>query len=153
MGSSVEELLREAQHAFQNISPGSTDEKKYTALAKRLALRIIRKSPDSSEGTQARMILYRLGDDDGLALQRAPSAATLPSEIGADSSGEEDSWQNIWRVFSALSYTKKKIVALVLFFALLIIGFTPFLLIFFVVYFFQPALIRKHIYGLLVSLS
>jgi len=145
----VEELLREAQHAFLNISPGSADEKKYTAMAKRLALRIIRKSPDSSEGTQARMILYRLGSDEDLVPQTTATAATVLSSNTAD----EHSWENIWQMFSALSYTKKKVVALVLFFVLLIIGFTPFLLVFFIFYLFQPALIRKHLHGLLAGLG
>jgi len=145
----VEELLREAQHAFLNISPGSADEKKYTAMAKRLALRIIRKSPDSSDGTQARMILYRLGSDEDLVPQTTATAATVLSSNTAD----EHSWENIWQMFSALSYTKKKVVALVLFFVLLIIGFTPFLLVFFIFYLFQPALIRKHLHGLLAGLG
>lgn len=149
MTGNVEELLREAQHAFLNISPGSADEKKYTAMAKRLALRIIRKSPDSSEGTQARMILYRLGSDEDLVPQTTATAATVLSSNTAD----EHSWENIWQMFSALSYTKKKVVALVLFFVLLIIGFTPFLLVFFIFYLFQPALIRKHLHGLLAGLG
>ena len=149
MTGNVEELLREAQHAFLNISPGSADEKKYTAMAKRLALRIIRKSPDSSDGTQARMILYRLGSDEDLVPQTTATAATVLSSNTAD----EHSWENIWQMFSALSYTKKKVVALVLFFVLLIIGFTPFLLVFFIFYLFQPALIRKHLHGLLAGLG
>jgi hypothetical protein len=153
MSGNVEEMLREAQHAFQNISPGSADEKKYAAMAKRLALRIIRKSPDSSEGTQARMILYSLGSDEGLALQTADTATTVASKDVADNAGDEHSWENIWRLFSALSYTKKKVVSLLLFFMLLIIGFTPFLLVFFIFYLFQPGLIRKHIHGLLTALD
>jgi hypothetical protein len=153
VAGNVEELLREAQHAFQNISPGSADEQKYTATAKRLALRIIRKSPDSSEGTQARMILYNLGSDEGLVLQRADTGTTVASKNTADKAGDEHSWANIWQMFSALSSPKKKVVALLLFFALLIIGFTPFLLLFFIFYLFQPAMIRKHIHGLLAGLG
>jgi hypothetical protein len=37
--------------------------------------------------------------------------------------------------------------------ALLFIGFTPFLLLFFAFYFVQPALIRNHIRKLLVALG
>lgn len=99
--SSIEEMLREAQHAFFNISPGSADEKKYAARARRLATRIIRRSPDSVEGTQARMILYRLGSTGSMTvhtnLQHEPhpekprdsshtAAAHTGITLGADAS-------------------------------------------------------------------
>ncbi len=60
--ASAEELLRDAQHAFQNITPGSADEKKYTARAKKLAHRIVRKYPASIEAEQARAVLRSLGE-------------------------------------------------------------------------------------------
>ncbi len=182
--SSTEEMLREAQHAFQNISPGSADEKKYSARAKRLALRIIRKSPDSIEGTQARMILFRLGDrpfisatrnsvhkphagvtehtphparnesgDANFVTQTIAAVASATQEHRSNDASDDDSWSSIWRLFSDLSYNKKKIVVVVLGAALLFIGFTPFLLLFFAFYFIQPALIRKHVHRLLVALG
>ena len=184
MASSVEELLREAQHAFQNISPGSADEEKYSARAKRLAHRIIRKSPDSIEGTQARMILFRLGDgplisptrnsvhrphagvtehtphparsesgDATFVTQAFAAVASATQEHSSNGASDDDSWSSIWRLFSDLSYNKKKIVVVVLGAALLFIGFTPFLLLFFAFYFVQPALIRNHIRKLLVALG
>ena len=188
--ASAEELLRDAQHAFQNISPGSTDEKKYEARAKRLAMRVIRKSPDSIEGTQARMILYRLGSDIGIStphenLSHQPhspaprnlahtnaahpprsdslsqnavrkmlavvaAASTSQSE---NASSQEDSWASIWQLFSALSYGKKKIVAIVLVVTLLFIGFTPFLLLLVIFYFVKPALVKNQVRRLLEALS
>lgn len=56
------ELLREAQYAFQNVSHGSTDSKKHAAEAKSLARRILRKYPDSREVAAARSILEQLGE-------------------------------------------------------------------------------------------
>jgi Flp pilus assembly protein TadB len=58
--ASAEKLLREAQFAFQSISPGATDERKNTARAKRLAGRIVKKYPNSSEASQAYSILRQL---------------------------------------------------------------------------------------------
>lgn|GEM_PF-2540201 len=184
MASSTEELLREAQYAFQNISPGSADEKKYSARAKRLALRIIKKSPDSTEGTQARMILFRLGDrpfisvpkssvhkphagitehtthsaqdnseDANFVTQAVTAVSSATEEHLSSDTSDDDSWSNIWRLFSALSYGKKKIVVVVLGAALLFVGFKPVLGFFVIFYFFQPALIRKYIRGLLEGLG
>ncbi len=170
MATSVEELLRDAQHAYRNISPGSTDEKKYAANAKRLALRIIRKSPNSIEGTQARQILYGLGSDATLTKPKNLSHEPHPSQprdvthsthavapvdpqSGGDERPTEDSWANIWQLFSTLSDGKKKVLVVALIFAVLFIGFTPFLLFFFVFYAFQAGAIKKHIRQLLTALQ
>ena len=60
----VDELLRDAQYAFQNISHGqSRENRKNSARAKYLAKQIIRKSPTSSEAEQAQQILTRLNPE------------------------------------------------------------------------------------------
>ena len=57
----ADELLRDAQYAFQSISYGDTrDNRKFTARAKSFAKKIIRKFPESVEASQARAILDRL---------------------------------------------------------------------------------------------
>jgi hypothetical protein len=58
----ADELLREAQYAFQNVSHGATDSKKYAAKAKSFSRRILRKYPDSQEAIAARSILEKLGE-------------------------------------------------------------------------------------------
>jgi hypothetical protein len=58
----ADELLLEAQYAFQNVSHGATDSKKYAAKAKSFSRRILRKYPDSQEATAARSILEKLGE-------------------------------------------------------------------------------------------
>lgn len=188
--ASTEELLRNAQHALHNISPGSTDEKKYAARAKRLAMRVISRSPDSAEGTQARMILYQLGSDIGIstphenlshevhsptprnlqhmnaahpprsesqnenAVQKMLAVVAAASATQRDNeTTQEDSWASIWQQFSALSYGKKKVVAVVLGVALLFIGFTPFLLFLVVFYFVKPAFVKRQIRNILEALG
>lgn len=58
--ASADEWLREARYALQNVSPGSTDEHKYTVRAKSYALQVVRKYPHSIEAAQAREILAQL---------------------------------------------------------------------------------------------
>ena len=62
--ASAENLLHEAQYAFQSISFGDTREnRKNAARAKSLAMRIIRRFPASSEASGAHAILRRLGEE------------------------------------------------------------------------------------------
>jgi hypothetical protein len=176
--ASAEKLLLEAEFAFRNISPGSTDERKFTARAKRYASKLVRKYPGSSEAEQAHNILRHLGvgyssvksrlstsrpasrnphaDHTREAPHRHELKTPKPSKRGSLVVGDskdrfqkernlsEDSWENIWRIFLGLSHTNKKILAFLLMFAFVVIGFTPFLLVFFLYYVAQPALIRSH---------
>ncbi len=176
--ASAEKLLLEAEFAFRNISPGSTDEKKFTARAKRYASKLVRKYPASSEAEQAHSILRHLGvgyssvkpRSSGSRLAspnphvdhtleaphrhelKTPKSSARDGRVVADSRDRfrnkqnlsDDSWENIWGVFLGLSHTNKKILAFLLMFAFVIIGFTPFLLVFFLYYVAQPALIRSH---------
>lgn len=62
--ASADELMREAQYTFQNISYGdSPDNRKNSARAMSLATKVLRKYPTSPEATVARSILSRLGDE------------------------------------------------------------------------------------------
>lgn len=182
--SNAEKLLFEAEFAFRNISPGSTDEKKYTARAKRYASKLLRKYPASPEAEQAQIILRRLGVAYATAKPRprrglrpqskqplSPSphadhtseaphrhsakqreaitkALALPSakkRIGRGAQAKsDDSWENIWRTLLGLSYTKKKMLAFLSIFVIVIIGFTPFLWLVLLYYAVQPAYIRGH---------
>lgn len=180
--ASAEKLLIEAEFAFRNITPGSTDERKFTARAKRYASRLTRKYPGTPEAEQAQSILRHLGV--GYAATRprsslrsrpsqpfspsphvdhtpeAPhrhsdkqqkSLANIPTQTKKRAAPgpratNDDSWANIWRIFLGLSYTKKKILAFVSLLFLFVIGFTPFLLVFFLYYAMQPAAVRGHLY-------
>lgn len=59
--ANADELLRDAQYAFQSISFGNTRENRaFRARAKSAARKIIRKFPDSFEVGQAQVILNKL---------------------------------------------------------------------------------------------
>jgi len=62
--ASAEQLLNEAQYAFQSISSGeSRDNRRNASRANSLCKKIIRKFPTSSEAVSAHGILRRLGDE------------------------------------------------------------------------------------------
>lgn len=176
--ASAEKLLHEAEYSFRNICPGSTNEKKYTALAKRYASSLVQKYPLSPEADQAHNILRRLGF--GYAItrpkskprprSRQPVSPSPHSEHTAETphrhsaqqleaiaqvltptrarnvrATNNDGWHNIWQDFLGLSYSKKKILIFVTLFAIAIVAFTPFLLLFFLYYVTQPAKIQIHL--------
>ena len=155
--ASADELLREAQFAFQSIGAGSTDERKNTARAKRIARRIVRAYPAGIEAAQAREILRMLGADDGWrAAQPADSAAAAVNDastqaypFGRKITAERDGWFDLYRRFAALPYLRKRLLVAAVFFLVLLIGFTPFLLIFAVFYVYKPALVKEHLGRLL----
>lgn len=62
--ASAEELMREAQYAFLNISFGDApDNRKNTARAMSFATKVLKKYPTTPEADVARSILWRLGDE------------------------------------------------------------------------------------------
>lgn len=62
--ASAEQLLNEAQYAFQSISSGDTGEnRRNAARAKSLCKKIFRKYPGSSEAAVAHGIMMRLGEE------------------------------------------------------------------------------------------
>jgi len=176
--ASADELIREAQYAFRNISHGSTDERKYRARAEKYARQIIRKYPASIEASQARQILVQLNFQVPVQSQPAapPSnaAADFEKSHSADSghttnfnprptslraalqhSGVPEDWRDLIRRFMELPPGKKKMMGFVLFFA--IVFFFPIgifivsgLVIFYAL---QPALLKRHLTQLLNKLE
>jgi len=62
--ASAEQLLNEAQYAFQSISAGeSRDNRRNASRARSLCRKIIGKFPTSTEAVSAHSILKRLGDE------------------------------------------------------------------------------------------
>ena len=62
--ANAEQLLHEAQYAFQSISFGeSPDNKRNASRARSLGMKIIRKYPASMEAGEAHAVLRRLGDE------------------------------------------------------------------------------------------
>jgi len=62
--ASAEQLLNEAQYAFQSISAGeSRDNRRNASRAKSLCRKIIQKFPTSTEAVSAHGILKRLGEE------------------------------------------------------------------------------------------
>jgi hypothetical protein len=176
--ASADELIREAQYAFRNISHGSTDERKYRARAEKYARRIIRKYPASIEASQARQILAQLNFQ--IPVQSQPvapprnAAADFEKSHSADSghtknlsrpptslraalqhSGVPEDWRDLIRRFIDLPPGKKKTIGFVIFFA--IVFFFPIgifivsgLVIFYAL---QTALLKKHLGQLLNKLE
>jgi len=62
--ASAEQLLNDAQYAYQSISGGVTgDNDRNAARAKSLCKKIIRKYPSSTQAVEAHAILKRLGEE------------------------------------------------------------------------------------------
>lgn len=70
--ANLEYLINEAHFAWANITPGSTDEGKHTATAKRVAKRIVSIAPNSPEAIQAEAILRQLGVVHAVRVQTGP---------------------------------------------------------------------------------
>jgi len=176
---SADELIREAQHAFRNISHGSTDERKYRARAMRYAKRVIRKYPTSIEASQARTILRQLDEyveiapPPPLAIQTESKAAIEFSKDHARDSGHtanvsrapvvtnalfqnaavSEDWKDLLRRFVQLPSAKKKFLGFILAIGIFFPGAifaTSGLIIFYAL---QPALLKRHLDQLLTKLE
>ena len=88
--ASVEQLLNEAQYAFQRINSGeSKDNRRNTSRARSLCRKIIRKFPTSTEADSAHAILRRLGDEaysSNLRSQHRHSAEHVPHDVRSPAS-------------------------------------------------------------------
>ena len=74
--ASAEHLLNEAHYAFANISYGeSRANKRNAARAESLCRKIIRRYPTSTEASEARAILRRLGESLDVSSMRSPGQA------------------------------------------------------------------------------
>jgi hypothetical protein len=85
--ASAEQLINEAQYAFQSISSGeSRDNRRNASRARSLCRKIIRKFPTSSEAVSAYSILQRLGDEayvTGLPAHDQDSTKHTPLKISS----------------------------------------------------------------------
>lgn len=180
--SSADELIREAQYAFRNISHGSTDERKYRARAKKYAKRVIRKYPTSIEASQARTILRQLGEYVEIASPPTTPPLVAPAESNAASefikdhaadsghtanvsnkpvaSGSrfqnavaDEDWRTLLRRFMELPGSKKKFLGFILVVALFFPGGIFATSGLAIFYAMQPALLKKHLDQLLTKLG
>jgi hypothetical protein len=180
--ATADELIREAQYAFRNISHGSTNERKYRARAIKYAKRIIRKYPTSIEASQARMILRQLDEYVEIAPPPAMPPLTTPTESkaaiefakhhGANSghtvnvsdsptkfntrfqnAAISEDWKNLLRRFMALPGGKKKFLGFILAIAIFFPGGIFAVSGFVIFYAFQPALLKNHLDQLLTKLG
>jgi len=153
--ASADELFREAQHALQNVIPGSTDERRNIARAKNYAMQLVRKYPHSIEATQARSILAQLDVSiaapvEALVKRRADVARDTYKPPGRFTKTHNDHpWRPILRRFVALPTSRKKILAAGLIFTMII----PFALFVWlglaVVYALNLPLLKRHLLALL----
>jgi hypothetical protein len=85
--ASVEQLLNEAQYAFQRINSGkSRDNRRNASRARSLCRKIIRKFPTRTEAHSAHAILKRLGDEaysSNLGSQHRHSAEHVSREVAS----------------------------------------------------------------------
>jgi hypothetical protein len=159
--ASADELFREAQHALQNVSPGSTDERRNIARAKNYAMQVVRKYPHTAEAAQARAILAQL--DVSIAAPVEPLAIRRPGALAPrderrppprfKAAVADQQWRRILQRFVALPSNKKKLLAG----GLLLVMFIPFavfvLLGVAVVYALNLPLLQRHLLALLNSLE
>jgi len=175
--ASADELIREAQYAFRNISHGSTKKKKYSARAEKYARRVIRKYPASIEASQARAILDQLNvridvrSPAGVSPQQSAAADFESSHSTASGhtgnvtgtpptpgsrfrqANDDQDWRGLFRRFVELPGNKKKMLGIIAAVAIFFPGgiFAVSGLIIF--YALQTALLKKHLNLLLDKLG
>tara|TARA_R110002096_G_scaffold29497_12_gene88761 strand:+ start:4167 stop:4706 length:540 start_codon:yes stop_codon:yes gene_type:complete len=163
--ASAEELIREAQFAFHNVGPGSTDEKRNRARAKKFAKRVLRRYPVSPEAQQARAILaqldveYAIAADTSAVSQKKHRLAPALSQSAAASEARtfvtqdgDSSWGHLWQLFSELPQLQKKVLLSVLTLFVLFVVFTPFLFVFLIILFVKRDAMRDLLHKVLVSM-
>lgn len=172
--ASADELLREAQYALQNVSPGSTDEHKYSARAKSYALQVVQKYPHSSEASQAREILAQLKVPIGkpasptvtrrvLAGPSQPSAVRKPLALAIDREKinrfaarptVDDQWRAILQRYMALPSGNKKVFFGALLLLMVLVPFSIFVIAALIVlYAFNLPALKRHLLALLARLE
>ena len=162
--ASAEQLIHDAQYAFHSISAGSADEKKYASRARRIAKRIVRRYPASTEATQAHEILSRLGVQSVLP---TPSRTERATQFLKDHAGHvdhfgtgdneeamnSDDWKRLLLDFWRLPDSKKKY----LFIAVPVLFFFPGTIFVLaglaILYAFKPDLLKNHLRRLLTALG
>ena len=138
--ASAEQLLNDAQYAFQSVSYGeSNDNRRNASRAKSLCKKIIRKFPTSSEATEALAILKRLGEEayssqlniehrhtDPITHHTAPTSRPQTRPTRNDVTVPFD-WTGL---LSLILMTPKTVLAVIAFFVVILFSiFGPFLLL------------------------
>ncbi|NQV85518.1 MAG: hypothetical protein HQ492_00365 [Woeseiaceae bacterium] len=163
----ADELIREAQHAFQNVSPGSTDERKNIARAKKFATRVVKRFPGSPEAIQARKILrhFDVGFAPPASTQSGRPLATLanhstptrPSENAirrfAGAAAMDDEWRSILQRFATLPRGKTRLLWIVMVFVFIFPLSLFGILALAIVYAFNPPLLKRHLLRMLHTLD
>ena len=140
--ANAEQLLNEAQYAFQCISFGeSRDNRRNASRARSLCKKIIRKFPASSEAVEAHAILRRLGDEAYTSkmsiVHRHTSPAThhtAPSPNPQNKPIRDNEtvpldWSGLWSVILSMPKTTLSVIAFVGVILLGIFGAFMFLLL------------------------
>ena len=124
--ANAEQLLNQAQYAFQSISYGeSRDNQRNTSRATSLSKKIIRKFPTGSEAAEAHAILRRLGDEaypSKLSIAHrhtatathhtAPTPTPLERPTG-DVAAVPFEWAGLWFLISKVPKTTLGVIAFV----------------------------------------
>lgn len=139
--ASAEQLLNEAQYAFQSISSGETGHnRRNAARAKSLCKKIFRKFPGSSEAAVAHSIMMRLGEEEftsQLAVEHqhttqaehhtAPTPTLVPKTKAPAKSTRHDEmvpfdWAGLMAVILVTSKTVLAVIAFIVIFLFGIFG-------------------------------
>lgn len=147
--ANAEQLLNEAQYAFQSISSGDTGEnRRNAARAKSLCKKIFRKYPGSSEAAVAHGIMMRLGEEaftSQMAVEHrhttqaehhtAATPTLMPrTEPLARPDGHDEIVPFDWAgLLAVILVTSKTVLAVIAFFVVFLFGFFgPFMFLAFV---------------------
>lgn len=136
--ASAEQLLNEAQYAFQSISSGETGHnRRNAARAKSLCKKIFRKFPGSSEAAVAHGIMMRLGEEEftsQLAVEHqhttqaehhtAPTPALMPkAKTQARATRQDEMVPFDWAgLIAVILVTSKTVLAVIAFLVIFLFG-------------------------------
>lgn len=135
--ASAEQLLNEAQYAFNSVGPGGTrDDRRNASRASRLARKIISRYPTSTEAAQAHSILRRLGEEafqsqmplahrhaEHSESHRTPEPQTAPMRAASSAAQYDGTVSLDWRgLLSLLFATPKIVLGVLLAFGLFLFG-------------------------------
>ncbi len=147
----AEQLLNEAQYAFQSVSYGeSRDNKRNASRAANLCKKIIRKFPTSSYAAEAHAILRRLGEEAYTSHLKVEHRHTTQAEhhtvatpmprpkpkTSARSTHHDEMVPLNWvGLLAVIAVTSKTVLAVIAFFGILLFGlFGPLLLLPFIAF-------------------
>ena len=145
--ASAEQLLNEAQYAFQSISSGqSPGNSRNASRATSLCKKIIRKFPNSSYAAEAHAILRRLGEEaysSRLGVEHrhttqakhhtAPTLMPKPKPLARPTRHDETVPFDWAGLIAVILVTSKTVLAVIAFFIVLLFGiFGPFVFLAFV---------------------